>query len=314
MKICNLAAPAKINLFLEILGERADHYHELIMVLQSIELSDYIRINFNGTTDINLYCNNSLVPLNETNITYRATQIIIKKFPKSFDNYGGIDIVINKCIPVAAGLAGGSTDGAAVLLALNLLWKLKLNTTELQELAASLGSDVPFCINGGTAIARGKGEILESIESLDNLWIVLAKYQNFSISTPWAYQNYKERFGKHYEKYEKVDNDSENNNFKSLVNAIGDKNGKKIGESLHNDLEKAVLSEHLSITELKFFMKKAGGLGTMMSGSGPTIFTLCQSYEEAQNIRNSIKQTLQDSNLELFISKFSNSGIKVIKS
>ena len=151
------------------------------MVLQSIELSDYIKINFNGTQNINLYCNNLLVPLNETNIAYRAAQLIIKKFPNSLNLYGGVDIIIDKRIPVAAGLAGGSTDGAAVLLALNLLWKLDLNDYELQKLGEELGSDVPFCINGGTAIATGKGEIINPINKLDNLWIVLAKYQNFSI-------------------------------------------------------------------------------------------------------------------------------------
>ncbi|KFF41900.1 MAG: 4-diphosphocytidyl-2-C-methyl-D-erythritol kinase [Candidatus Atelocyanobacterium thalassa isolate SIO64986] len=310
MKICNLVAPAKINLYLEVLGERVDHYHELIMVLQSIELSDYIKIYFNGTRDFNLYCNNSLVPLNETNIAYRAAQLIVKKFPKFFDSYGGVDIIINKCIPVAAGLAGGSADGAAVLLALNLLWKLKLNKPELEKLSENLGSDVPFCITGGTAIATGRGETLNPIENLDNLWVVLAKYQNFSISTPWAYQNYKERFGEYYWK---IDNNNRNNNFKSLVNAISHKNDKRIGELLHNDLEKVVLPKHLVIDKLKSFISKTGGLGTMMSGSGPTIFTLCESYEKAQDIKNVITQELQDSNLELFISKLSNNGIKIME-
>ena len=311
MKTCNLLAPAKINLYLEILGERFDNYHELIMVLQSIELSDYIKINFNGTQDINLYCNNLLVPLNETNIAYRAAQLIIKKFPNSLNLYGGVDIIIDKRIPVAAGLAGGSTDGAAVLLALNLLWKLDLNDYELQKLGEELGSDVPFCINGGTAIATGKGEIINPINKLDNLWIVLAKYQNFSISTPWAYQRHKEQFGKCYKKNDKKRN---SNNFELLINAIDQKDGQKIGNLLYNDLEKVVLSEHLMITELKSFMEKMGGLGTMMSGSGPTIFTLCQSREQAEEIKNIIVKTFQDPNLELFISKLSSNGINNIKS
>ncbi|MFM7384491.1 MAG: 4-(cytidine 5'-diphospho)-2-C-methyl-D-erythritol kinase, partial [Microcystaceae cyanobacterium] len=147
-----LLAPAKINLYLEILGDRPDGYHELLMILQSIDLADHLEIRANSTDQIRFFCQHPEVPNDHQNLAYRAADLMGKNFPKAFANFGGVDIHLDKRIPVAAGLAGGSTDGAAVLVGINLLWELGLTLPELQTLAAQLGSDLPFCIAGGTAI------------------------------------------------------------------------------------------------------------------------------------------------------------------
>ena len=194
----SLIAPAKINFYLEILGERTDGYHQLVMVLQSIDLADRLQLRSNGTDQMRVHCNHPLVPLDSTNLAYRAAELMGQKFPNVFANYGGIDITIDKRIPIAAGLAGGSTDAAAVLVGINLIWELGLTQPELQELGAKIGSDVPFCIAGGTAIATGREEQLDFIEDLENFWLVLAKYRNLTVSTAWAYQNYHQKFGSCY--------------------------------------------------------------------------------------------------------------------
>ena len=195
MRSYTLIAPAKINLYLEIIGDRPDGYHELVMVLQSIDLADRLELHPNGTDEVRLQCHHPEVPLNQSNLAYKAAQLMRQEFPKVASNYGGVDITIDKRIPVAAGLAGGSADAAAVLVGLDLMWDLGLTQPELQTLAAKLGSDVPFCLSGGTAIATGRGEQLDPLKDLDNLWIVLAKYQNLTVSTAWAYQAYRNQFG-----------------------------------------------------------------------------------------------------------------------
>ena len=164
-----LTAPAKINLYLEILGDRPDGFHELVMVMQTIGLYDHIDVRPHRGGSIHLACQHPQVPLNESNIAYRAAQLMMRRFPKAHEKFGGVDITIEKNIPVAAGLAGGSGNGAAVLVGLNLLWQLGLTQPDLWELAAELGSDVPFCISGGTAIATGRGEILDPLPDLDGI-------------------------------------------------------------------------------------------------------------------------------------------------
>ncbi len=313
MRTYQLIAPAKINLYLEIIGDRPDGYHELVMILQSLALSDRIELRSNGTQAINLHCNHPLVPLDQTNIAYRAAQLMVEQFPERFANYGGVDITIDKQIPVAAGLAGGSTDGAAVLLGLNLLWELGLTIPRLQQLGEKLGSDVPFCVRGGTAIATGRGEKLDPIQDLDNLWVVLAKYNNLAVSTPWAYQTYKQQFGHTYiNDTAGIQSRTSQLHSGSFVQAISDKDGKQIGELLQNDLEKVVLSEYPQVAQLKEILQQAGGLGTMMSGSGPTIFTLCQSKTEAETIKKRARQKIEDPNLEFWVTQLSSNGISII--
>ncbi|WP_203427684.1 4-(cytidine 5'-diphospho)-2-C-methyl-D-erythritol kinase [Rippkaea orientalis] len=313
MQTYTLMASAKINLYLEIIGDRPDGYHELVMILQSIDLGDRLELRPNGTQTFRLNCSHPQVPTDNTNLAYRAAQLMKQEFSQAFANYGGVDITLDKHIPVAAGLAGGSTDAAAVLVGLDLMWELGLTLPELQELGGKLGSDVPFCIAGGTAIATGRGEKLDPIEDIDHLWVVLGKYQSLEVSTPWAYQTYRQKFGDAYISDRPA---VESRTFKvhsgPLVKAISHKDNTKIGQLLHNDLEKVVLPEYPQVNHLREVMQQAGGLGTMMSGSGPTVFTLCESQEAAETIKNQARLAIEDADLKFWVTKLSSNGIKVL--
>jgi 4-diphosphocytidyl-2-C-methyl-D-erythritol kinase len=307
-----LIAPAKINLYLEIIGDRPDGFHELVMILQSIELADYIDIEANGTDDIRLYCSHPQVPLDSTNLAYKAAQLMKEEFPDRFANFGGVDIAIEKNIPVAAGLAGGSSNGAAVLVGINLMWQLGLTHPELQDLAAKLGSDVPFCISGGCAIATGRGEQLDAIADVENLWVVLAKYNNLGVSTAWAYTTYRQKFGDSYIRdREGIKSRTSQVNSGSLVNAISHRNGSEIGKLLYNDLEKVVLPEYPQVAQLIEEFEKTQILGTMMSGSGPTVFALCQSQLEAEIVKQQVREAIPNPDLEFWITKLSSRGIQI---
>ncbi len=308
----SLTAPAKINLYLEIIGDRSDGYHELAMVLQSIELADQVELRSSGTEEIRIHCDDPQVPLDETNLAYKAARLMVQEFPNSFAQYGGLEITIDKRIPVAAGLAGGSSNAAAVLVGINLMWHLGLTQPELQTLAAKIGSDIPFCIAGGTAIATGRGEQLDYLKSLDSLFVILAKYRNLSISTPWAYQTYRQKFGSTYVRDPAtIKSRTMEIHSGSLVQAIVHDNSPQIGQLLHNDLEKVALPEYPQIQKLKQGFQKAGVLGTMMSGSGPTVFALCETEQEAWRVTEEVKEAIADPNLDFWLTKFSTFGVQV---
>jgi 4-diphosphocytidyl-2-C-methyl-D-erythritol kinase len=308
----SLIAPAKINLYLEIIGDRPDGFHELVMILQSVELADYIDLEPNGTDLISLHCDSPQVPLDSTNLAYKAVELLKQEFPDRFANFGGVDITIEKNIPVAAGLAGGSTNGAAVLVGMNMMWQLGLTVPELQDLAARLGSDVPFCISGGTAIATGRGEQLDSIADLDHLWVVLAKYNNLGVSTVWAYQTYRQQFGDTYiGDRQGIKSRTSQIHSGPLVNAICHKNSVEIGKLLHNDLEKVVLPQYPQVQQLREAFSNTDILGTMMSGSGPTVFALCESQIQAETVTQQVREAIPDPNLQFWITKLSSQGIQV---
>ena len=308
----SLIAPAKINLHLEIIGDRPDGFHELVMILQSIELADQIDIQANSTQKINIHSNHPQVPLDATNLAYRAAQLMCEAFPDVYHNFGGVDIVIKKNIPVAAGLAGGSTNAAAVLVGINMMWELGLTQPELQGLAAQLGSDIPFCVSGGTAIATGRGEKLDPLNDLDNLWLVLAKYSNLSVSTAWAYQTYRQQYSSTYISEEKdIKSRTAKLHSGPLVSAIIHKQTQEIGKLLYNDLEKVVLPEYPQVAQLRSAFAQTDILGTMMSGSGPTVFALCESEEKALYSRHKVKEAINDPNLDFWVTRLSSGGIQV---
>ena len=312
MQSYSLIAPGKINLYLEIIGDRPDGFHELVMILQSIELADRIDIKANDTPSITLHCHHPQVPTDKTNLAYRAAQLMCETFPEVYANYGGIDITITKNIPVAAGLAGGSSDAAAVLVGIDLMWKLGLTKPELEELAAKLGSDIPFCISGGTAIATGRGEKLDPIQDLDGIWVILAKYSNISVSTPWAYQTYRKQYSDNYVSDSKnIKMRQELVNSGDLVKAITSKNRQEIGKLLYNDLEKVVLPEYPLVAQVKSAFASLDLLGTMMSGSGPTVFALCESEDQAKNLAKQVKAAIADPNLDFWVTRLSSSGIQL---
>lgn len=312
MRSYSLIAPAKINLYLEILGDRPDGYHELVMVMQSVDLADQIDLRSNGTETIRVHCDHPLVPNDASNLAYRAAHLMGQQFPKAFAQFGAVDITIHKQIPVGAGLAGGSTNAAAVLVGLDLLWNLGLTQPEIQELGAVLGSDVPFCVSGGTALATGRGEQLDALPDLDKLHVVLAKYQSLSVSTPWAYQTYRQQFESAYLR-EPIAQANRRREVHSgaMLSAIAHRDSAQIGQLLHNDLEKVVLPQHPKVADLKNRFRDMQPLGTMMSGSGPTVFALTPTQEQAQQLLDQMRRAIADPDLELWISQFSHCGIHI---
>lgn len=312
MQSYSLIAPAKINLYLEIIGDRPDGFHELVMVLQSIDLADRIDIQASDTQNIYIHCDHPEVPTDETNLAYRAAKLMCDAFPDIHANYGGVMINIEKNIPVAAGLAGGSGNAAAVLVGIDLLWQLGLTQPELQDLAGKLGSDIPFCISGGTAIATSRGEKLDDIKHLADIWVVLAKYANISVSTPWAYKTYRQQYSDTYvSDTAGIKSRTKQIDSSPLLTAIAHQDKQKIGKSIYNDLEKVVLPEYPQVDKLKAAFAAQNVLGTMMSGSGPTVFALCESEQQAIAVQQEVKAQIGDPQLKFWVTKFSTSGIQI---
>lgn len=313
MQSYSLFAPAKINLHLEIIGDRADGYHELVMIMQSVNLGDTIHLRANGTDKIRLYCQNPQVPLDDSNLAYKAVALMQKKYPQSARNFGGVDITIEKNIPVSAGLAGGSTNSAAVLVGINLMWSLGLTQPELRELGSLLGSDVPFCISGGTSIATGRGEEIEPLSDLTDIWVILAKYSNLGVSTPWAYNSYREQYNHLYVSNDEAKSRTHKVHSGELVKAITAKDAEAIGRLLYNDLEKVVLPEYPAVAELITAFKRGNVLGSMMSGSGPTVFALCTTENEANSIVQKVQNSINDPNLNFWVAQMCPHGIVSIE-
>ncbi|MEL6501497.1 MAG: 4-(cytidine 5'-diphospho)-2-C-methyl-D-erythritol kinase [Cyanobacteria bacterium J06623_1] len=312
MQSYSLIAPAKINLYLDVIGDRPDGFHELIMIMQSIALADRIDLQPSDTQNIYIYCDHPQVPTDRTNLAYRAAELMCSVFPEMYANYGGVSIRIEKNIPVAAGLAGGSGNAAAVLVGINLLWKLGLTQPELQDLAAQLGSDIPFCVSGGTAIATGRGEKLDELQPLKDIWVVLAKYDDISVSTPWAYQTYRQGYSDTYiSDTAGVQSRTTEISSGALVSAIAHQDIAEIGNSMHNDLEKVVLPEYPQVAALKAAFAAQDVLGTMMSGSGPTVFALCASEEQAIAVEQAVKNQIADPQLKFWVTKLATSGVQV---
>ena len=308
----SLVAPAKINLYLEIIGDRPDGFHELVMILQSLELADRVDIKPSDTQDIYIHCDHPQVPKDETNLAYRAAKLMCDVFPDVHANYGGVSIRMEKNIPVAAGLAGGSGNAAAVLVGINMMWELGLTQPELQELAAKLGSDIPFCISGGTAIATGRGEKLDALKDLDNIWVVLAKYDDISVSTPWAYTTYRQQYSESYiSDAAGIKSRTARVHSSPLVNAISNKDSSQIGNLLYNDLEKVVLPQYPQVAELKSAFAAQKVLGTIMSGSGPTVLALCESEDKAIAVKHQVRKQINAPQLKFWVTKLSSSGIQI---
>lgn len=311
MDFYSLTASAKINLYLDIIGDRPDGYHELAMILQSIDLADQIDLRPLGTGAIRLRCDHPEVPQNQHNIAYKAAALMATEFNGAFIKYGGVDITIHKRIPIGAGLAGGSTNGAAVLVGLNEMWKLGLSQRQLLLLAAKLGSDVPFCLVGGTMMALGRGEVISELPKLNNFYIVLAKYRHLSISTAWAYSAFRQQYHTSYlSDLKSLENRRKRVYSDSIKSAFSNGDEQKIRNILYNDLERVVLPKHPKLQILKQEFQKLG-CTALMSGSGSTVFALTKSKADAQQVLESIRENIPDPDLELWVSQFTNSSIRI---
>ena len=314
-----LTARAKINLYLGIVGDRSDGFHELVMVMQSVDLADTVTVSELRSADllntIYLTCDQADVPTDATNLAWKAADLMARRFPEVAAKHNGIAIDIQKRIPMGAGLAGGSADCAAVLVGLNLLWELGLTQSELQELAAELGSDISFCVSGGTALCTGRGEVIDPLHNLDNLYAVLAKYRNLPVPTPWAYKAYREQFGPTYpQSAEEFDDRKQYLKSSELINAIAHKDNVAIGRLLHNDLERVVLPNYPQVQSLRDAFGRTQNLGFMMSGSGSTVFALCNTKEDAEALKVEMRSLIPDETLEFWVTQFCSSGVKIAAS
>lgn len=270
--IC-IKARAKINLSLDVIGRRNDGYHDVQMIMQSISLHDKVFLDTIDEKCIKIKCDKHWVPSNSDNIAYKAAAAIMGKY----DLPKGVAIKIVKKIPVAAGLAGGSADAAAVLKGMNDLFSLDLKEEDLMKLGKSIGADVPFCVKGGTMLAEGIGEILSDIAPLKNVNIVLVK-PRISVSTAWVYNNLD------------IGKISSRPDTRLLVKLIENQDIKNIGKNMVNVLEAVTVSRYEVIGEIKDRLVELGALGSMMSGSGPTVFGIFDSRVKAENAHKNISK------------------------
>lgn len=264
-------AKAKVNLTLDILGKRPDGYHEVSMIMQSIDLADIVTLE--EADDITVETDIAELADDRTNIAYRAAELLQTVHAPN----RGAHIRIKKNIPLAAGLAGGSTDAGAVLLGLNDLWGLGLSTEELTALGAQLGSDVPFCMIGGTMLATGRGEILKAVPALDAMPLVLVK-PPVGVSTAAVYGGYR------------ADRVRVHPTAEAMTAAIESKDKQRIFDAMGNVLETVTIELHPEIAEIKRSLLAAGAEHAMMSGSGPTVFAFAPTEDDAKTIADKIKQ------------------------
>lgn len=264
-------APAKINLGLDIIGKHEDGYHELSMIMISVDLNDYVTVSDLETDGIIMESNNHKMPLNARNDVFKAASLIKER-------YGikkGVKIVLEKSIPICAGLGGGSTDAAATIRALNKLWELNLSKDEMIEIGFAIGSDVPYCLDAGCALITGKGEVVQCLNTHLSSWVVLVK-PDFGISTRTIFSE--------------IDcNTISRVDIEALKAAILAEDYKAMIEHMGNSLEDITISRKPFIQKIKDKMMKCGADVALMTGSGPTVFALCPSEKRADRVVNGMR-------------------------
>ena len=267
-----LKSLGKINLGLDVLGRRENGYHDVRMVMQTVYLYDQITIEKTEKPGIELETNLFFLPVNEDNLAYKAAKLLMDEF----NIKEGVHITLEKHIPVAAGMAGGSSNAATVLYGINRLFSLGLSTEELMERGVTLGADVPYCIMRGTALAEGIGEILSPLPPMPKCHVLIAK-PPISVSTKLV--------------YEKLDSHEIENHpdIDAIIEGLEEQDVKKVADNIGNVLEKVTIEEYPVIEEIKEVMKAEGALNAMMSGSGPTVFGLFDDKETANAAAEKIR-------------------------
>ena len=272
MDTIRLKARAKINLGLDVVRRREDGYHEVKMVMQMLRLYDQIDIEKTQESGILVRSNLSFLPTDERNIAYKAAKVMIDQFGLE----QGVIIRIEKHIPVAAGMAGGSTDCAAVLYGMNKLFGLRLNQKKLREIGVKLGADVPYCLMRQTALSEGIGEILTPISPLQDCPILIAK-PSISVSTRHVYEHLK------------LDEQTMHPDIDGIVTALADGDLYGVTDRMANVLETVTVPEHPVIDEIKKQMMASGAVNALMSGSGPTVFGIFDDEEKAKKACEDMK-------------------------
>lgn len=268
-----MKAYAKVNLALDVLGRRENGYHDLRMVMQTVDLYDLLTFTPTDEPGVILTSNVSNLPIDGRNLICKAAALIMERYGVQT----GVLIHLEKRIPMAAGMAGGSTDAAATLIALNELFRLGLSKDELCALGVQIGADVPYCILGGTALAEGIGEILTPLPRVPACPLVITK-PDFGVSTKEVYENLDLNL---LEKHPDVD---------FMIQAIKDGDLKQMASYMRNDLESVTESRYPEIAAIKERMLAAGAFASMMSGSGPTVFCLCENEEIANHVAKEIRE------------------------
>lgn len=268
----NIKSYAKINLTLDVLRRRADGYHEVKMIMQTVGLHDEVRVS-KREQGIELHTDLSYIPTDERNLAFRAAQLFFEKTGIA----GGAHIILKKNIPVAAGLAGGSGNAAAVLRALNRLYRAEMTTDELAEIGVEIGADVPYCIVGGTMLAEGIGEKLTVIPPMPHCFAVLVKPE-LSVSTKRV--------------YEALDMKQirEHPDTNGVIEALEAGNRKEIAIRMYNVLQQVTEQMHPEIAEIRSRLLGCGATGAIMSGSGPTVFGLFEQKETAEHAYQTMRQ------------------------
>ena len=301
-----VSAPAKINLHLEVLGLRPDGFHELAMVMQMLDLADQLCLRPTADGQISLTCNRADLPTDGSNLIVKAAELLKARvgLPEL-----GASIELEKRIPIGAGLAGGSSNGAAALVGLNALWGCGFSRQQLLEMAAQLGSDMPFCIEGGTQLCFGRGEVLEpaALAGAPALGVLLIKHPEASVSTPWAYGRCREQRGDFYLSSEaEFEQRRQALRGGPLLAALA---GERPLPPLRNDLQGVVEPEVASVREgLSLLRQATDALAVAMSGSGPSLFALFADHAAAQAAHQQLEPQLQQGGFEAWVCRCTSSG------
>lgn len=270
----SLKALAKINLGLDVVRRREDGYHEVRMIMQTVQLYDRLDIKRTQEPGIQIQTNLSFLPVNENNLIYKAAKLLMDEFSIT----DGISVKLDKRIPVAAGMAGGSTDAAAMLFGMNRLFSLGLTKRQLMERGVQIGADVPYCIMRGTALAEGIGEALSPLPPMVKCPVLIAK-PSISVSTKFVYQNLK------------LDDTTIHPDIDRLIDDIKAKNLHDIAAHMGNVLETVTIPNYPVIDEIKKHMLSNGAVGAMMSGSGPTVFGLFDDEDTAKKAYKAMRSS-----------------------
>ena len=275
MKHLELRARAKINLSLDVLRRKEDGYHDVKMVMQTLKLYDRVIMSRNGSGKITVESNQFYLPTDERNIAYKAAKILKDEFHIP----DGVHIKLGKYIPVAAGMAGGSTNAAAVLFGMNRMFGLGLSQQELMDRGVKLGADVPYCLMRGTVLAEGIGERLTPLPPMPDCHVLIAK-PPISVSTRFVYENlHVNDLGA--EAHPDVDR---------VIAGLQNQDIRGLAESMGNILERVTIPEYPVIEDIRRMMEKNGALGARMSGSGPTVFGLFDDRDKAERAYRAVKK------------------------
>ena len=300
-------APAKINLHLEVIGKRKDGFHELAMVMQSINLSDQLEIEINNNGKLNLKTDSVNLDNGDENLIIKAARLI-KDY--SGKKELGANIFLRKNIPIGAGLAGGSSDAAATLIGLNKLWNLNFNSKILHQLAVRLGSDVPFCIKGGSQFCFGRGEILKKYNFTNPYGLLLIKNPNISISTEYVYRKYYEKYSR-FINLSNINIEKKRETLKNFGFINKDIFQKKI--KIRNDLQKIVQYEFKSVNDgLNILSNLDNSLCFSMSGSGPSCYAIFEDINMANKIYKKNIEIFKKFDFDVWVCQFHSKGIEIV--